>query len=145
MAAVFLELVENHEYIPSLLGIRAEERIVAAPQTQGMAERFYQTLPRRTAHARNASSRAPTTTKSSSPTSHGSARGTSSSATTTTSSATAGAGGSTPRRCAAATSVAAKSQGLRRVMLHGLRHAAGSILARVVDPVFVCDYWATRS
>jgi hypothetical protein len=26
------------------------------------------------------------------------------------------------------------------VKLHGLRHAAGSILARVADPVFVCDY-----
>jgi integrase len=30
--------------------------------------------------------------------------------------------------------------GLRRVKLHGLRHAAGSILARVADPVFVRDY-----
>jgi integrase len=30
--------------------------------------------------------------------------------------------------------------GLRRVRLHGLRHAAGSILARVADPVFVRDY-----
>jgi len=29
---------------------------------------------------------------------------------------------------------------LRRVKLHGLRHAAGSILARVADPVFVRDY-----
>lgn len=30
--------------------------------------------------------------------------------------------------------------GLRRVKLHGLHHAAGSILARVADPVFVRDY-----
>jgi integrase len=30
--------------------------------------------------------------------------------------------------------------GLRPVKLHGLRHAAGSILARVADPVFVRDY-----
>ena len=30
--------------------------------------------------------------------------------------------------------------GLRPVTLHGLRHAAGSILARVADPVFVRDY-----
>jgi integrase len=30
--------------------------------------------------------------------------------------------------------------GLRRVKLHGLRHAAGSILARAADPVFVRDY-----
>lgn len=30
-----------------------------------------------------------------------------------------------------------KVVGLRRVKLHGLRHAAGSILARVADPVFV--------
>ena len=30
--------------------------------------------------------------------------------------------------------------GLRRVKLHGLRHAAGSILARTADPVFVRDY-----
>jgi integrase len=30
--------------------------------------------------------------------------------------------------------------GLHRVKLHGLRHAAGSILARVADPVFVRDY-----
>jgi hypothetical protein len=30
--------------------------------------------------------------------------------------------------------------GLRRVEFHGLRHAAGSILARVADPVFVRDY-----
>ncbi|PZS09211.1 MAG: hypothetical protein DLM64_11055 [Solirubrobacterales bacterium] len=30
--------------------------------------------------------------------------------------------------------------GLRRVKLHGLRHAAGSILARATDPVFVRDY-----
>lgn len=30
--------------------------------------------------------------------------------------------------------------GLRRVKLHGLRHAAGSILACVADPVFVRDY-----
>ena len=29
---------------------------------------------------------------------------------------------------------------LRRVKLHGLRHAAGSILARTADPVFVRDY-----
>ncbi len=32
------------------------------------------------------------------------------------------------------------SAGLRRVKLHDLRHAAGSILARVADPVFVRDY-----
>ena len=30
--------------------------------------------------------------------------------------------------------------GLRRVKLHGLRHAAGSIVARTSDPVFVRDY-----
>ncbi|PZS09216.1 MAG: hypothetical protein DLM64_11085 [Solirubrobacterales bacterium] len=30
--------------------------------------------------------------------------------------------------------------GLRRVKLHGLRHSAGSILARAADPVFVRDY-----
>lgn len=30
--------------------------------------------------------------------------------------------------------------GLLRVKLHGLRHAAGSILARIADPVFVRDY-----
>ncbi|HEY5198704.1 MAG TPA: tyrosine-type recombinase/integrase [Solirubrobacteraceae bacterium] len=30
--------------------------------------------------------------------------------------------------------------GLRRVKLHGLRHASGSILARAADPVFVRDY-----
>jgi integrase len=30
--------------------------------------------------------------------------------------------------------------GLRRVKLHGFRHAAGSILARTADPVFVRDY-----
>jgi integrase len=30
--------------------------------------------------------------------------------------------------------------GLRPVKLHGLRHAAGSILARAADPVFVRDY-----
>jgi len=30
--------------------------------------------------------------------------------------------------------------GLRRVKLHGLRHTAGSILARAADPVFVRDY-----
>lgn len=29
---------------------------------------------------------------------------------------------------------------LRRVKLHGLRHAAGNILARTADPVFVRDY-----
>jgi integrase len=33
-----------------------------------------------------------------------------------------------------------EAAGLRRVKLHGLRHAAGSILARVADPVFVRDY-----
>jgi site-specific recombinase XerD len=30
--------------------------------------------------------------------------------------------------------------GLRRVKLHGLRHAAGSVLARAADRVFVRDY-----
>jgi len=33
-----------------------------------------------------------------------------------------------------------EAAGLRRVKLHGLRHAAGSILARAADPVFVRDY-----
>ena len=33
-----------------------------------------------------------------------------------------------------------EAAGLRPVKLHGLRHAAGSILARVADPVFVRDY-----
>jgi integrase len=36
--------------------------------------------------------------------------------------------------------LACKQAGLRRVKLHGLRHAAGSILARTADPVFVRDY-----
>ncbi|MDE3132747.1 MAG: tyrosine-type recombinase/integrase [Acidobacteriota bacterium] len=36
--------------------------------------------------------------------------------------------------------VACETAGLRRVKLHGLRHAAGSILARTADPVFVRDY-----
>jgi integrase len=36
--------------------------------------------------------------------------------------------------------LAAAAAGLRPVKLHGLRHAAGSILARVADPVFVRDY-----
>lgn len=36
--------------------------------------------------------------------------------------------------------LAAEAAGLRPVKLHGLRHAAGSILARVADPVFVRDY-----
>lgn len=36
--------------------------------------------------------------------------------------------------------LAAEVAGLRPVKLHGLRHAAGSILARVADPVFVRDY-----
>jgi integrase len=35
---------------------------------------------------------------------------------------------------------ACEQAGLRRVKLHGLRHAAGSILARAADPVFVRDY-----
>lgn len=35
---------------------------------------------------------------------------------------------------------ACEAAGLRRVKLHGLRHAAGSILARTADPVFVRDY-----
>jgi integrase len=35
---------------------------------------------------------------------------------------------------------ACEMAGLRRVKLHGLRHAAGSILARTADPVFVRDY-----
>lgn len=35
---------------------------------------------------------------------------------------------------------ACQQAGLRRVKLHGLRHAAGSILARTADPVFVRDY-----
>ncbi|HUA72489.1 MAG TPA: tyrosine-type recombinase/integrase [Solirubrobacteraceae bacterium] len=42
------------------------------------------------------------------------------------------------RRCQRGCEVA----GLRRIKLHGLRHAAGSILARVADPVFVRDYLA---
>ncbi len=36
--------------------------------------------------------------------------------------------------------LACEVAGLRRVKLHGLRHAAGSILARTADPVFVRDY-----
>jgi integrase len=36
--------------------------------------------------------------------------------------------------------LACEAAGLRRVKLHGLRHAAGSILARTADPVFVRDY-----
>jgi integrase len=36
--------------------------------------------------------------------------------------------------------LACEQAGLRRVKLHGLRHAAGSILARAADPVFVRDY-----
>jgi integrase len=36
--------------------------------------------------------------------------------------------------------LAAESAGLRPVKLHGLRHAAGSILAREADPVFVRDF-----
>jgi integrase len=36
--------------------------------------------------------------------------------------------------------LACEVAGLRRVKLHGLRHAAGSILARAADPVFVRDY-----
>ena len=36
--------------------------------------------------------------------------------------------------------IGCKAAGLRRVKLHGLRHAAGSILARVADSVFVRDY-----
>ena len=36
--------------------------------------------------------------------------------------------------------LAADAASLRPVKLHGLRHAAGSILARVADPVFVRDY-----
>jgi integrase len=36
--------------------------------------------------------------------------------------------------------LATEAAGLRPVKLHGLRHAAGSILARVADPVFVRDY-----
>lgn len=36
--------------------------------------------------------------------------------------------------------IACAAAGLRRVRLHGLRHAAGSILARTADPVFVRDY-----
>jgi integrase len=36
--------------------------------------------------------------------------------------------------------LACEGAGLRRVKLHGLRHAAGSILARTADPVFVRDY-----
>jgi integrase len=36
--------------------------------------------------------------------------------------------------------LAAETAGLRPVKLHGLRHAAGSILARTADPVFVRDY-----
>ena len=47
--------------------------------------------------------------------------------------------GPTPRRLGA-TSEGARVVGLRPVKLHGLRHAAGSILARVADPVFVRDY-----
>lgn len=35
---------------------------------------------------------------------------------------------------------ACQTAGLRHVKLHGLRHAAGSILARTADPVFVRDY-----
>jgi integrase len=40
------------------------------------------------------------------------------------------------RRCQRGCEIA----GLRRAKLHGLRHAAGSILARVADPVFLRDY-----
>lgn len=36
--------------------------------------------------------------------------------------------------------LATEAAGLRPVKLHGLRHAAGSILARAADPVFVRDY-----
>ncbi|MGA2011479.1 MAG: tyrosine-type recombinase/integrase [Solirubrobacteraceae bacterium] len=36
--------------------------------------------------------------------------------------------------------LAAETAGLRPVKLHGLRHAAGSILAREADPVFVRDF-----
>jgi integrase len=36
--------------------------------------------------------------------------------------------------------LACEVAGLRRVKLHGLHHAAGSILARTADPVFVRDY-----
>jgi integrase len=36
--------------------------------------------------------------------------------------------------------LATEAAGLRPVKLHGLRHTAGSILARVADPVFVRDY-----
>jgi integrase len=33
-----------------------------------------------------------------------------------------------------------QAAGLRRVRLHGLRHAAGSLIARTSDPVFVRDF-----
>jgi integrase len=36
--------------------------------------------------------------------------------------------------------LACEAAGLRPVKLHGLRHAAGSIVARTADPVFVRDY-----
>lgn len=35
---------------------------------------------------------------------------------------------------------AAEAAGLRPVKLHGLRHAAGSLIARTSDPVFVRDF-----
>jgi integrase len=44
------------------------------------------------------------------------------------------------RRCAAGITSAVSRPGSGRVKLQGLRHAAGSILVRAADPVFVRDY-----
>ena len=58
----------------------------------------------------------------------------------TMSSSIASVAGSMPLRFGAATSGDAMAAGLRPVRLHGLRHAAGSLVARTSDPVFVRDF-----